>query len=251
MLQKITLRVISCPPQHEVIIAFVILSKQMVKSEDTELVQKFVRTYFRAYKDMEKAGFKTDAQKFEQMFDVFDQFLTEYPKRHPVFKEPQKIDIIRLHVTTVKKIVKSNPIVVANTIGWKNAMSPLSDMIRGDLKKVTETSEEKENEESSALRAELARLVNRAANKETTKGGLYGIYEFKKKNPSFDINVVLATHSEYFRRYVEKNLEIYAKKDAGKFIMRFGRNRRSTYVNRHLVTTAAIFCWIIPCEIIQ
>ena len=217
MLQKVSLAVMKCPPQHVVIIGVVSLSKQMVKSEDSELVQKFIRMYYRLYKDLEKAGYKTDEQSFDQMYESFDQFLTEYPKRHPVFQETHKVDILRLLVTMTKKIVKTNAMVVLNVMGRKTKGSPLNEMIRSELAKVSQTTEEKENEETSKLRSELSRLVHRASNKETTKGGLLGIYQFKKKNPNFDLNVVMAGQSEYFRRYVEKHLEILAKKEAGKF----------------------------------
>lgn len=215
-LQKTILIVMKQPPQPEVTLGLIMLSRQIVKSEDGELVHKFIRAYYKFQKDLDKSSFKLDERSFDRIYESFNQFLIEYPRTHPIFKERNKIDILRCHVSFVKRLVRLNTVVVSNVIGTKER-SALWECVRKELKTSSKSPDEKENEQASALRGELTRLVNQAATKETTKVGLTGIYEFRKKNPSFDVNIVFTTQNEYFRRYIEKHLEIIAKKEAGKY----------------------------------
>ena len=77
----------------------------------------------------------------------------------------------------------------------------------------------KENAESSALKNEASRLLGIVAKKETTKEGIEKLFEFKKKNPHFDIlSVSEKLQGEFFSKYVQRQLDWMQKKENGKNI---------------------------------
>ena len=77
----------------------------------------------------------------------------------------------------------------------------------------------KENAESSALKNEASRLLGIVAKKETTKEGIEKLFEFKKKNPHFDIlSVSEKLQGEFFSKYVQRQLDWMQKKENGKYV---------------------------------
>ena len=211
MVQHMMLECMKSIP-NTVAIGLIRLSRQMVKSSDSILVTKFTRTYFRFQKDLEKNCFAIEESDFEAVYDEICNFIGEFPRTHPLLKDSNKMDILRCHVTFLKKMTRAHRNIAQIVLSTKPP-STVYDCVKKEL---NSSSEGKENETSSALKAELERLLNKSSVKETSKAGLLGIFEFKKRNPNYDINIVLGSKSEYFKRYVEKHLAIYAKRDAGK-----------------------------------
>ena len=215
LVQKLVLECMNSIP-NTVAIGLIRLSRQMVKSSDSLLVTKFTRTYFRFQKELEKNCFAIEESDFGAIYDEICNFIAEFPRTHPLLKDSNKMDILRCHVTFLKKMTRVNRSIAQVVLSTK----PPGTVFDCVKKELNSAAEGKENSASSALKAELERLLNKTSVKETSKAGLVGIFEFKKRNPNYDINIVLGAKSEYFRRYVEKHLAIYAKREAGNICTR-------------------------------
>ena len=116
-LQHVMLHTMGCPSVCEVTKGLVLLSFEIMKVSDSGLVQKFTRTLFRFYKDLEKSNPTMNKEEFETVYNSFDQFINEYPRTHPAFGKASKLDILRCHVTLVKKLVGVNRDIALEVLG--------------------------------------------------------------------------------------------------------------------------------------
>ena len=63
------------------------------------------------------------------------------------------------------------------------------------------------------LQVELQRLVRMAGEPHMAHASIRQIFDFQKRNPDFNIQSVLQHQSNYFRIYIERQLEIFRHKE--------------------------------------
>ena len=115
--QHVMLHAMGCPSACTVTKGLVALSFDVMQISDSAHVQKFTRTLFRFYKDLEKTIPTMSKSEFETVYDAFDEFINKYPKSHPAFGKAGKLDILRCHVTLVKSLVRANRDIALEILG--------------------------------------------------------------------------------------------------------------------------------------
>ena len=71
------------------------------------------------------------------------------------------------------------------------------------------------------LRLELSRLLRQASNQSTANQAMKAIYDFKKRNPDYNMDSVLSEQSKYIHLFVKRRLEMMAWNEGRDYLGHF------------------------------